>query len=133
VPLFAILTTIGLPIYLGFRYKMRRLEVEAGARSKQQGIDDDEVKRLEAENQRLGERVQNLESIVLNVDYELNQRLLRLAEAQSRIAPAGGSSVLAAVASAPDLPPPLRPGDTLSGRYRIEAEVGRGGMGIVYR
>jgi serine/threonine-protein kinase len=130
VPILAIVCTIGLPVYFVFRYRMRKLDLERSAKS----ADTRELDHLRSENARLEERVQNLESIVLNVDFELNQRLLRLAEAQSRALPApGGTSLLQAVSQAPPLQPPLQPGAMLGTRYKIEAEVGRGGMGIVYR
>lgn len=135
IPLAAIVCTIGLPIFAFYRLRMKRLEIESKRTLPSEA--PVELVKIEAENARLKERLQNLETIVLNVDFELNQRLLRLAEAQSRIAPmpsaAGVSELVAAVAAAPALSPPLQPGATLAGRYRIEVEVGRGGMGIVYR
>jgi hypothetical protein len=74
VPLLGILCTFGVVpaiIYLRGRHKLeeRRLELEA----RTGGSSTSETKRLTEENKLLRERVENLESIVCNVDFELNQ------------------------------------------------------------
>lgn len=70
--LVAVVMSLGLAptiIYLRSRHKLkeRQLELEAGK------SDDEETKRLADENKLLRERVENLESIVCSVDFELNQ------------------------------------------------------------
>lgn len=153
IPIIAIVTTIGLPIVLLFKHKQRKLELEAQRQGLLPNADAKLSAELREENKRLRERVENLETVVLNVDFELNQRLLRVASEHSRIlalqsgaaqnasAPdsahetrmPGDSALFAAVAAAPALPMPVTPGLVLGGRYAVEAEVGRGGMGVVYR
>jgi hypothetical protein len=85
-----------LIVYLRGRHKIeeRRLELEArtggdGAGNRQ------ETKQLVEENKLLRERVENLESIVCSVDFELNQKLAKLIDEQRSLilpagAPAGG-------------------------------------------
>jgi len=64
------------------KLKARKLELEAGNGD---GSNKD-TKRLVDENKLLRERIENLESIVSSVDYELNQKMVKLLEEQrSRI------------------------------------------------
>ena len=78
VGLFAILGTFGMApaiVYLRGKAKLdaRRLELEAGGGGKANAkiVDD---------NRLLRERVENLESIVCSVDFELNQKVAKMIE-----------------------------------------------------
>src|SRR6478752_721169 len=79
VGLVAVLGAFGigpLIVYLRGRHKIeeRRLELEA----RTGGGGTSETKRLNEENKLLRERVENLESIVCSVDFELNQKLAKM-------------------------------------------------------
>src|SRR5215475_15880793 len=79
-----------LIVYLRGRHKLeeRRLELEARG-----GSGGKETKKLAEENKLLRERVENLESIVCSVDFELNQKLAKVIDEQrSLILPAVGQS-----------------------------------------
>ena len=82
IPIIAILCTFGVGpavIYLRNRHRIeeRRLELEAKT-----GGSNQETKRLTEENKLLRERVENLESIVCSVDFELNQKLAKVIDEQ---------------------------------------------------
>ncbi len=120
--------------------------------------DPKEVKQLRDQNKLLSERVENLESIVCNVDYELNLRLAKVASEHSKLLAAGGietppvvepseveaGATLTAMAGGHDIErrkaalkaatadSELDLGSTLGNRYRVERLLGRGGMGAVY-
>src|SRR5687767_7696328 len=120
--------------YFRFRTKQLALEEKRGYDPKLLEAADKEKKLLEA-------RVQNLESIVCSVDFELNQRLNRLtAVSQSmRALPAAGgaqpdAAFEATIASQPGgyVLGHLEPGRVVLERYRVVHELGRGGMGAVY-
>src|SRR5215470_13802477 len=90
VPVIAILCTFGVGpaiMYLRGRHKLEERRLELEARS---GGGSQETKRLTEENKLLRERVENLESIVCSVDFELNQKLAKVIDEQrSLILPAG--------------------------------------------
>ena len=143
IGLIAVIMSFGLPLYIvKRRYDAReneRLKDAGGAAPK-------ELEDLRAERKLLAARIENLESIVCSVDYELNMRLSRLASEQSQrldsgvgearaiaAAPAtaaagaatGASGVaLAATVPADSRPPPVRVDSTALDVRRIGARTG---------
>src|SRR6185295_18325264 len=63
------------------RLKVRKLELEAGGGGAAQ-------QKMLDENKLLRDRVENLESIVCSVDFELNQKLAKLVDEQRSSVPA---------------------------------------------
>jgi Protein kinase domain len=146
--------------FLAWRTKLRsdeklahkRLELEAQRGSLLPAGTD--VQKIVDENKLLRERVENLESIVCSVDFELNKKLAKVIDEQRSIllpAPAADapkppgappppiSPELDRTATAhptPNKPAPvtttLEPGQVLAQRYRVQRLIGKGGMGAVY-
>jgi serine/threonine-protein kinase len=137
-------------VWLRSRHRLQEKRLELEART---GGDDS--KRISEENKLLRERVENLESIVVSVDFELNQKLAKVIDEQrSLILPAGpagpaqtkppatkeGSLEHTATAHASPSPAPaqrtfgttLEVGQVIAQRYRIQRLLGKGGMGAVY-
>jgi len=122
---------VGIVSY--FRFRTRQLLAP------KQGGDDKELAAIRAERKQLEARVQNLESIVCSVDFELNARLNRLASAQSEVAqralpphnPAGTHEAAHAPTMATPTPM-IAPGTKIARRFLFERELGLGGMGAVF-
>jgi hypothetical protein len=109
--LFAVIGTFGiipLIMYLRGRHRLeeRRLELEAKT-----GGNTRETRQLAEENKLLRERVENLESIVCSVDFEINQKLAKMIDEQRALGlPAAGPSANDATSS-PALPSGRAGGD----------------------
>ncbi len=74
VPIVAILMTFGVPAYIlkrVFDLREKRLELEAGGAKELEGMRE--------ENRLLRERVEAMEDVVYAGDFELNQKLKKLA------------------------------------------------------
>ena len=142
-----------LIVFIVSHYRFRSKEL---ALREKQTADPKLLAAAAEEKKQLEARLQNLEAIVCSVDFELNQRLNRLAASQSLALPPKGQTPpmgLAAVSGAPaPAPAPsiatgptlgpaslpayamgvLAPGQMVLSRYTIVRELGRGGMGAVY-
>lgn len=142
VGLVVVVLIFGFPMYLvKRRYDFKEKQVlGAGDRDKERK----ELEALHEERKLLQERVENLESIVCSVDYELNVRIAQVANQQSAAAlpapmertltaiAAGDLKAQAAAARAACAPAELATGRILGKRYRVTRLIGRGGMGAVY-
>jgi protein kinase-like protein len=117
ISLIAVLGAFGLPSYIAkLRHEEKKKRLEIEAKSRGGGADDHEVKRITDENRLLRERVENLESIVCSVDFELNQKLskvidehrsiLQLAPAIPEGKPPDGKAAPPGPPAAPGAPPP---------------------------
>src|ERR1044071_7220704 len=79
-----------LIVYLRGRHRIEERKLEIEARRTGGGSGKEETKLLTEENKLLRERVENLESIVCSVDFELNQKLAKMIDDQrSLILPPG--------------------------------------------
>jgi serine/threonine-protein kinase len=139
VPIVMFLSAFG---YMRSRHKLAEKKLEFEAKKNQtSGKNPEETQKLLEENKHLRERVENLESIVCSVDFELNKKLARLVDEQRSVAqlpaaPAAPALDKTATAIAQPRPQPattsLEPGQVLAQRYRIQRLLGKGGMGAVY-
>jgi serine/threonine-protein kinase len=116
--------------WLKYTHELRMKQLERGA-------DGTQLKAIEAQRSELEARLRNLETIVCNVDFELNAKLNRLATqslaAMSSAPNAGRPALAAAVDEAGSLAQgTIRGGTRVAGRFVIERLLGAGGMGAVY-
>jgi serine/threonine-protein kinase len=138
VPIIALLVIFGpFGYWVKRRFDLKEKQLETG--NPGGGVARAQLEGLEKERKLLQERVENLESIVCSVDFELNQRIARLAAGESSQRPALAETALEAPAAPKDEKPAPRAatpelplGEVIGNRYRIQRQLGRGGMGAVY-
>ncbi len=126
---FSVFGSIVAMRYLKYAHEARMKQLERG------DGDGRQLKALEAQRSELDQRLRALETIICNVDFELNAKLNRLATQSLALAGPGGASrpALAAAEEAGNLANgKIRAGTRVAGRFVIERPLGAGGMGAVY-
>ena len=127
---FSVFGSIVAMRYLKYAHEARMKQLERG------DGDGRQLKALEAQRNELEQRLRALETIICNVDFELNAKLNRLATQSLAIAGSGAGAnrlALAAAEEAGNLAGgKIRAGTKVAGRFVIERPLGAGGMGAVY-
>jgi serine/threonine-protein kinase len=124
---FSVFGSIVAMRYLKYAHEARMKQLERG------DGDGKQLRALEAQRNELDQRLRALETIICNVDFELNAKLNRLATQSLAIAGAGARPALAAADDAGNLASgKIRAGTRVAGRFVIERPLGAGGMGAVY-
>jgi len=127
---FSIFGSVVALRYLKYAHELKLKQLERGVDVQRALPPGPELKALEAQRAELEQRIRNLETIVCNVDFELNAKINRLAT-QSIAAMAAPRS--AAIEEAGSLASgKMRAGTKVAGRFVIERPLGAGGMGAVY-
>ncbi len=134
---FSIFGTVVALRYLKYAHELKMKQLERGHDpSSQRALPAPELKALEAQRAELEQRIRNLETIVCNVDFELNAKINRLATqsiAAMSSGPGSRPGLSAAVDDAGSLASgKIRAGTRVAGRFVIERPLGAGGMGAVY-
>jgi hypothetical protein len=80
-----------------------------------------------AKSNRMEERLSNLEALICRLDTELNQQMERSLISTRLFAPPSSAGTSSRPTSLLSL------ASALEGRYQVLAELGRGGMGVVYQ
>ncbi len=116
--------------WLKYTHELRMKQLERGDGGAPKAL-------VEAQRLELEQRIRNLETIICNVDFELNNKLNRLATqslaALSSGPGAGRPAIAAAIDEAGSLAQgTIRSGTRVAGRFVIERLLGAGGMGAVY-
>ena len=128
--------TFVLMRFLKYRHEEKIRALHAGAAAA-----PGQVKALQAARNELEDRVRHLETIVCNVDFELNAKLNRLATKQIALKAASASPPPSASGSGSGLEHAdteqftagtVEAGRRLANRFVIERALGQGGMGAVY-
>lgn len=86
-----------------------------------------EIEEIRAQNTRLTSRIETMETIVTSTEFELNKRLQKLIANEREESFHKLEQVSQAITSE------FAANSTLSNRYKILEEIGRGGMGIVLK
>jgi len=107
---------VGFPIWLWHQRQMAKLSLKQNAQDPQ----------VETEMKKMKDRLENLESILCNLDREMNLQLERTFTS-ARLASPGSPSVSQLPTSF------MNVASALEERYQILKELGRGGMGIVFQ
>ena len=84
-----LMVIFGMPVAItyivaSFRYRTKELALKEKELEKRRLLNPAPSEELDKKRKELESRIENLESIVCSVDFELNARLNRLAAAQSR-------------------------------------------------
>src|SRR3972149_3723061 len=117
ISIFTIIAVFGSMTALGLKV----LNLISGRRKKS---DLKEMEVLQQENRALKDRIENLETLVCRLDQEMNSQLEKSLWWMHRSNPGANSQQMTALVNITS---------ALENRYKVQQEVGRGGMGIVFQ